>query len=342
MKYPLVSIIILNWNGKRWLKKCLPSLSKIHYSNFEIIVVNNGSTDDSDVYIKTHFPKIKIVSLIQNVGYAKASNIGADHAKGKYLLMINNDTTVTPNFLNPLVELMEKDQTIGIVQPQIRSMIHKNLLDSVGAYLTRTGFLYYFGMFKPYTNEMYMHPLYVYSIKGACFLISRKDYLNLGGFDVAFFSYVEETDLCHRMWLYGKKVLYTPSSVIYHWGGGDTQVATQSELSFYRAFRNRYYSYIKNFDLVHLFRLLPVHFIVCQLSVMLFLLKGKFKMATAIQLGSTRWIVDLPSILKKRRYIQSQIRKVSDHEIDSYIMKEPRIVYYWLSFQDIKKYKDSI
>lgn len=340
MKTPRVSVIILNWNGKKWLQKCLPSLSRIRYPNIEIIVVNNGSTDDSETYMRSRFPKIRIITLVRNVGYAKACNIGAKHATGEYLLLINNDTTVTRDFLMPLVDAMEKDKTIGIVQPQIRSMIHTDLLDSVGAFLTVTGFLYYFGMLKPHALALYARPLFVYSIKGACFLVSKKDYMTLGGFDESFFSYVEETDLCHRMWLYGKKVLYEPASVIYHWGGGDTLVATKSEASFFRAFRNRFLSYIKNFGPKNLIKILPVHFIVCELSVIAFLLKRQFRMALALQLGSVAWLYSLPDVLHKRSHIQSVIRKVRDEDIDPYIMKQPRLMYYWVCFQDIRKYKD--
>src|SRR5258708_11729 len=126
-------------------------------------------------------------------------NIGVSEAKGEYILALDNDTTVTPDFLQPLIEIMEKDKSIGIIQPQIRSMIHKELLDSVGSYMTESGILYHFGYMKPYKMEIYTKPLFAYSIKGACFLIAKKDYLKLGGLDKMFLSYVEETDLCHRM-----------------------------------------------------------------------------------------------------------------------------------------------
>lgn len=340
MKSPLVSVIILNWNGKKWLEKCLPSFSKVKYPNIEMIVVNNGSSDNSDSYIKKNFPNIKIVKIIKNVGYAKASNIGADNASGKYLLFINNDTSVTPDFLSPLVKDLETDKTIGIVQPQIRSMINTELLDSVGAFLTFTGFLYYFGLLKPYSNKIYQKPMFVYSIKGACFIISKEDYVKLGGFDVSFFSYVEETDLCHRMWLFGKKVLYDPKSYMYHWGGGDTQMVTKTEATIYRSFRNRLYSYFKNFSLIELMKILPAHFVMCELYVLLFFVRLQLNKAIAVQLATFGWIFNLPSILKKRSYIQSKIRKVSDGEIGKYIKKEPRISYYWQILIDIKNYRD--
>jgi len=340
MKQPLVSVVIPNWNGKKWLQMCLPSLSKARYPNMEIIVVNNGSVDDSHIYIKKYFPKIKIVTIKHNVGYAKACNIGVKHAGGKYLLMMNNDTTVEPDFLIPLVNDLEKDKTVGIVQPQIRSMAHRKLLDSVGTYLTFTGFLYYYGLMKPHSLILYQKPVYCYSIKGACFLMSKKDFMDLNGYDEDFFAYIEETDLCHRMWLYGKKVLYDPKSIMYHWGGGDTLPATKSEDSYYRAFRNRFYSYVKNLGFGHLVKILPIHMVGCWILSGYFLVKKQFTMAYAIFSGSIFWVFDLPALLKKRKHIQTSVRKVRDADIDPYIYRSPRLSYYLLSFRDIRKYKD--
>ena len=243
MKKPLVSIIVLNWNGKKWLAKCLPTLVKIKYKPLEIIVVNNGSTDDSAHFLKTKFPEIKVIEIKKNAGYARANNIGVKKALGKYVLLMNNDTTATPSFVTPLVDAMEMDSSIGIIQPQIRSMIYPNLLDSVGSFFTFTGFLYHFGYMKPHTLNKYNKDLFAYSIKGACFIMRRDDYIKLGGFDEDFVCYVEESDLCHRVWLSGKKVMYLPKSTIYHWGGGDMQVMTRSELTVFRSFRNRYLSF---------------------------------------------------------------------------------------------------
>lgn len=337
---PLVSIVILNWNGKDRLKKCLNSVKKISYSKKEIIVVNNGSTDGSKNFLQKYHPEIKVIELKKNVGYARGKNMGVSKSKGKYILALDNDTAVTSNFLEPLVDAMEKDKSIGIIQPQIRSMIHKNLLDSVGSFMTATGFLYHFGYMKPYSRKIYQIPLYAYSIKGACFIISKKDYLELGGLDESFLSYVEETDLCHRLWLSGKKVMYEPKSIISHWGGGDTLTMSTSESSTYRSFRNRYYSYLKNFSLIELMKIMPIHIIMCEMYVFLSLLTGKFKQAAAVQSGSVYWIFKLPSILKKRSYIQKNIRKLKDKDLNRFIRREPRLSYYWYVAKNIKAYKD--
>ena len=339
MKKPLVSLIILNWNGKKWLSQCLPTVKKITYKPVEIIVVNNGSSDDSAEFLKKNYKDIKVIELKKNVGYAKANNIGVSKAKGEYVLLMNNDTKVIPNFLNSLVEDL-KNPTVGAVQPQIRSMIHPKLLDSVVSYFTYTGFLYHFGYMKPWNKKKYQDKLFAYSIKGACFLMRKKEYLSLGGLDEDFVCYVEETDLCHRVWLSGKKVMYDPRSVIYHWGGGDMQVMTKDETTMFRSFRNRFLSYIKNLSLVKLIQILPVLFIFSEIFIVMSLVKGEFRRALGAQLGILSVLFYLPNTLQKRKFIQKNIRKVSDKKIMEHAYKNPKFSYYFLSFKNPTAYKD--
>ena len=338
-KYPKVSFIILNWNGRKWLEQLLPTVTKVAYPNTEVIVVNNGSTDDSVGFLKKHYKDIKVIELEKNVGYAKANNIGVSKAKGEYVLLINNDTKVTPTFLNPLVEDL-KDSSIGAVQPQIRSMIYPKLLDSVGSYFTCTGFLYHFGYMKPWNKKKYQDKLFAYSIKGACFLMRKKEYLKLGGLDEDFVCYVEETDLCHRVWLSGKKVLYDPRSVMYHWGGGDMQIMTKDETTMYRSFRNRFLSYVKNLSVVELFKIIPVLFVFSEIFVVMSIVKGEFRRAFGAQIGILSVLFYLPKTLQKRKFIQKNIRKVSDREIKRYVYQNPRFSYYYHFFNNPGGYKD--
>lgn len=309
-EYPLVSLIILNWNGKKWLKQGLPTVRKVKYPNKEIIVVNNGSTDDSAEFVKKNFPEVKIVEIKQNRGYAGANNIGVKSAKGKYVLLLNNDTKLTPDFLDKLVDDLENDNSIGIVQPQIRSLIKPKLLDSVCSYLTFTGYMYHYGYMKPWKEKKYQKQLFAYSIKGACFMIRKIEYLRLGGLDEDFVCYVEETDLCHRMWLSGKKVLYEPESIMYHWGGGDMQVMTKNETTMLRSFRNRFLSYIKNFSMKELLKIIPVLFIFSEMFIVLLIIKREFRKAFGAQVGVLSVPFYLPNMLKKRKFIQENIRKV--------------------------------
>lgn len=338
-KKPNVSIVVLNYNGKRWLKKCLVSIKKIRYEPFEVILVDNNSSDGSVEYVKETFPFVKIVDLSENMGYAKGNNIGAKNARGKYILFLNNDTAVTPNFLEILVGDMEEDPSIGAIQPQIRSMIEPKLLDSVVSYLTNTGIPYHFGYMKPVGNKKYDKILFGYSLKGACFMMRKRDYIKLGGLDEDFFIYVEETDLCHRVWLSGKKVVYEPKSYVYHWGGGDTELFQKSQVAMFLSFRNRTISYIKNFELKTLLKMLPLYLLLSEGYVILSLLKGRFSRAVGAQFGLLAVVVLLPGILRKREAIQSQ-RKVCDKDYLKFVLKNPNFSYYYYFFSDPKRYKD--
>lgn len=339
-KKPLVSIIILNWNGKKWLKNCLPAVRKIKYNPIEVLVVNNGSTDDSESFVKKNFPEFKLVDIKKNMGFAGANNYAIARARGKYVVMLNNDTRVTPNFLNHLVETMEKDKSIGAIQPQIRSLIDESLLDSAISYLTTTGFMYHFGYMKPWKRKMYEKPLFGYSIKGACMMMLRADYTRLGGLDEDFVCYVEESDLCHRVWLSGKKVLYSPESIIYHYGGGDMQVMTKDELTMFRSYRNRFISFIKNLSVLELIKTLPLLLLFCEAFIFMTLMNGNFRRAAGAQLGILSVPFTLSATLKKRRYIQTKIRRVDDSWVNQHVLKNPRFSYYYHFFKNPGGYKD--
>src|SRR3989344_9688199 len=119
---PLVSVIILNWNGKKFLNTCLSSLVQISNPSIEIIVVDNNSSDDSVSYMKTNFPNVKVIASDKNNGFAGGNNIGAGAALGQYLLFLNNDTKVTKDFLIPMIEACKRDAQVGCIQPEMRVM----------------------------------------------------------------------------------------------------------------------------------------------------------------------------------------------------------------------------
>lgn len=325
---PKVTILIPNYNGRKWLEQCLPTVEKSTYPNKEIVIVNNGSTDQSAQFLKENYPNARVIEIKKNRGYAGANNLGVKYARGKYVLFLNNDTQVTPNFLEPLVRKIESDKTIGAVQPQIRHMVKREVIDSVGSFFTFTGFLYHYGYFQLHKKKKYQKELSVYSVKGACFLMKKKDYIDLGGIDESFVTYIEESDLCHRILLSGKKIIYVPGSIVYHYGGGDMLIMEKSEVIIFRAFRNRFLSYFKNLSMKKLLFVLPVHLFLCQVLIIMSLLRGKFKQAIASQVGVVGWIPSLPSILRKRKYIQSHIRKISDDELFKGVERNPSFSYY--------------
>lgn len=336
---PLVSVIILNWNGKKFLHTCLSSLTQITNPRIEIIVVDNNSSDDSVLFMKENFPKVRVIASRKNNGFAGGNNIGARAATGQYLLFLNNDTKVTKIFLIPMIEAYKRDSSIGCIQPEMRVMNHPDLLDEAGAYLTMSGFLYHYGYRKEYRLSMYRTTRVVFSAKGACMLIPKRAFDQVGGFDEDFFIFFEETDLCHRLWLAGYKVVYQPDSYMYHVAGGDTTDTYTYERRVYLTFKNMNCSYFKNFGTLYLATIYPV-FVVFQMGVLFyFLLSLRFGVVKAILRGWWWNVINLHTTLQKRNTIQQSIRKVSDRMIRSSIYYNPGWYYYFCLLFDAKRYR---
>lgn len=340
---PKVSIIVLNWNGKKFLKDCLDSLKKLTYPSLEVIVVDNNSTDGSSEFVKRNYPKFTLIENKRNYGFAGGNNIGFHASGGEYVLFLNNDTVVTPSFLEPLVQNCEKDPKIGCVQPQIRLIDNKSTLDQVGSYLSFVGFLYHYGYKKKYSEKTYGKQREIFSAKGACILLPRKVFEEIGLFDEDFFIFFEETDLCFRVWLSGRKVLYEPKSLIYHVVGGDTTASDKYkyERRIYLIFKNTNCSYLKNFGTRNFLTVYPIFAVVQICIFILFLMKLRFDLTRAIVKAYWWNITNLKSTLKKRKHIQNDIRKVSDKDLDKFIKLTPRPSYYYYSlFKTTQEYND--
>ncbi len=324
-----VSIIIVNWNGLSHLKKCLPTLKKVTYKNLEIILVDNASKDDSVAYVTKNFPNIKIIKCKKNLGFAGGNNAGLPAVTGDYVLLLNNDTVVTKDFVTELVAAVEEDDEIGIVQSKILSMDYPNKLDSVGAFLTYTGFLYHYGYFQ-IDKRKYDKTKYLYTAKGACMLVRADLITRLGLFDDDFFAYFEETDLCNRVWMAGYTIVYAPKSVIYHKVGGTSNGMENAFIQFH-SFKNRINSYIKNLEVKNLALILPIHIILCEVAAISFIFKSRIDLFMAINKALLWNIANLEKTLAKRKKIQ-KMRKVSDSEFFPKVLRNPNLNYYYSLF----------
>ena len=210
MSSPLVSIIIVNFCGKNLLKECLQSLTTTNYKNYEIIIVDNNSTDDSVEFVEKNYKKIQLLMLNKNYGFAIPNNMAAKIARGKYLVFLNNDTNVTPNWLEQLIMPLEKDKTIALAQSLL--LRKNNTVDSSGDFIDTIG--------RTYSNQDSPNKeKYILSPKGACMIARRDLFLELGGFDESYFASFEDVEIGWKSWLYGYKVVVIPSSVVYHYGG---------------------------------------------------------------------------------------------------------------------------
>jgi len=338
----LVSVIIVNWNGKNWLKYSLPTITNQDYKNIEVIVVDNNSSDGSIEYISKNFPNIQIILNQTNEGFANANNIGFSKASGEYILFLNNDTVVSKNLVKDLMLFFDKNINVGIVQPKIHLFDNTELLDSVGSFLTSSGFLYHFGVNKKNLN-IYKKRTELYSVKGAC-MMAKTDCLNrasVGGeiFDSSYFAYFEETDLCHRVWLTGKSVLFYPKSLVLHKMGGTSEGMNNNFIQ-YHSYKNRINTYLKNLSFKKMVQLLPLHILLIIIFSITSLIRGNPGLFLAIHKAIIWNLINIKETIGKRNYIQKNIRVVSDDSFWKSIFKNPKISYYYHLFSSLKGYND--
>lgn len=339
----LVSVIIVNWNGKENLEECLASLFKIKYSSIEVIVVDNGSSDGSVDLVKKDFPSVKIVETKKNFGFAQGNNLGYEKSAGDYILFLNNDCIVTDNFLEKLVFYLKDNPIVGIVQPTIffhrpNTLLHKKI-NSIGSFLLKSGFLYHQDYGKKFVQQKYQHPFEVFSAYGACFLTRREIIKKIGLFDKDYFAYFEETDLCHRAWLAGYTVMTDPGVYVFHKGAQTSQGLPVPFVQFH-SFKNKLYSYLKNLDSYHLLTMLIPHILISEFGSLIYFFVGKPGYTLAIQKAIYWNIKNFKKMLTERRKVQKNIRRVLD---SSFIPKLTRSVnikyYYFLSKGELEKYE---
>lgn len=336
----LISIIIINYNGKKWLKKCFDSLLNQTYKNFEIIFVDNASIDDSIEFLKTNYSdkRIKIIKSKKNLGFAGGNNLGVDNSKGEYVLLLNNDTWVTEDYLEKFIKAFQEIPNAGSVQSKIILMNNTDKLDICGSYWTDSSFLYHYGYGKNQALEKYNKTMPFFSNMGAAMLIRRDIIDKISLFDDDFWCYYEETDFCHRVWLAGHECWYYPKAVVYHAKGGTSTKFDDSIIQFHN-FKNKLLSFIKNFESFSLIKIIPTYLILNTGLSFYFLFKGKFKNFFAFYKAIWWNIKNIKSTLEKRRRIQN-LRVKSDKDIFKQVKKNPRLSYYYYLLTGLEKYED--
>lgn len=307
-----ISICIVNYNGLKYLKDCFNSIAKTNYpfEKIETIMVDNKSSDESVDYVKSHYPWVKVLELDKNYGFAKANNIGARSARGKYIVFLNNDTVVAPDWLHKLVDVMEKDREIGIVGSKLLFLNEPQKINSAGGNITFYGGGYDIG-FLDDDSEKYNIAGNRGCVCAASMMVRREEFLSFGGFDEDYFMYSEDTDLCWRYWLYGKRVRYIPDSVIYHKFSGTTGVYRHAPLKVFYGTRNSLFNIIKNYEAhnipLPLFFSLLYHIV----KTFYFIIRLDFSLALSMIKAYFSFFIYLPRMLSKRKEIQKG-RKVRD------------------------------
>ena len=261
---PKVAVVILNWNGRHFLEKYLYSVKASTYQNFKIIVADNASTDDSINFLKQYFPEVEIIINKTNEGYAKGYNMALHQITADYFVLLNSDVEVTAGWIEPIIDLMEKDKLIGACQPKLLDEKNKKYFEYAGAcggWIDTFGYPFARGRVLEKMEEdngQYNNAMQCFWASGAAMFVRAKLFNSLGGLDEYFFAHQEEIDLCWRMQRAGYKIYVEPASVVYHVGGGTLPKGNSKKT--YLNFRNNLIMIYKNSSAGALFLKMPVRF----------------------------------------------------------------------------------
>lgn len=245
-----IAVVILNWNGKAFLEKFLPDVIKHSQDVAEVYVIDNNSSDDSVKLLRSNFTSVKIIQNIDNYGFAKGYNEGLKHIQADYFILLNSDVEVTPNWIPPVISLMESDPAIAACQPKLLNYKVRDEFEyagGAGGFIDKWGYPFCRGrMFNTFEKDtgQYNDTREIFWASGASLFIRAKNFSDAGGFDEDFFAHMEEIDLCWRLRNTGYKIMYCPESTIYHVGAGT--LAKMNPQKTYYNFRNNLMLIYKN------------------------------------------------------------------------------------------------
>ena len=301
-----ISVVILNWNGAKLLKQFLPAvLIHTQAEDCEVVVADNGSSDNSVEVMKQNFPDVRLILLDKNYGFAEGYNRALQQVDSKYIVLLNSDVETSPNWVNPLVEHLKRNRDTAAVQPKILSYTNKSMFEYAGAaggFIDRYGYPFCRGRILHELEEdkgQYDKPIEIFWATGACLCMRRVDYIEAGGLDGDFFAHMEEIDLCWRLLARGKKNVCLPQSKVYHVGGASLD--SESPRKVHLNFRNNLLMIYKNASLMQLIEIMSVRFVLDAAAASHFMVKGKWKHARAVGNAYLDFIKMRQSFKEKRK-----------------------------------------
>ena len=302
-----IAIVILNYNGKQHLQKFLPSVVQ-HSSDYNLIVADNASTDDSIAFLKEQYPEIQIIVNATNGGFAQGYNEALRHVDAEYYLLLNSDVEVSEFWVKPMLELLEENPNIAGCQPKICAYLERTKFEHAGAaggFLDENYYPFCRGRIFDQTeidSGQYDDTREVFWATGACMMIRADLFHHVGGFDTTFFAHMEEIDLCWRLKRLGYSFYAVGTSKVYHLGGGTLQYMSPQKT--YLNFRNSLFMITKNHD-GFLPSMLLKRLVLDGLATLQFIAKGQFKHIVALLRAHFSFYAHLKEMLRKRRQFKA-------------------------------------
>jgi GT2 family glycosyltransferase len=308
----LVSVVILGWNGRKFAEQFLTAaVSYCARPGYEVVYADNHSSDESVSYVREHFPSVRIIENPSNRGFAGGYNDALEHVRAKYYVLLNQDVEVTPDWLDPLVEMAESDPHIAAVQPKIRAFKNKPYFEYAGAaggLVDWLGYAFCRGrIFDTIEKDegQYDDSVDIFWASGAAMFVRSEAYWAAGGLDEDFFAHQEEIDLCWRMQNLGYRVVFQPKSTVYHVGGGSLPQGNPRKT--FLNFRNNMIMLYKNLPLSQLWWKIPMRFALDWVASIYSLIKNKnTKDVKAIFMAHVSFLRMFDRIRKKREMIKTR------------------------------------
>lgn len=314
---PLISILLVSWNSGEHLPHCLKNLEQQSFKDFEIIIIDNGSTDNGVTNLDEKYPSLNlsVKKLESNQGFAAANNIGAHLARGKWLALLNADAFPEPDWLEQLVKATQEHPKFNFFASRQIQARNPELLDGIGDVYHISGLAWRQGYNQP-AHQAGLSPREVFSACGAAALYLREKFIETGGFDTDYFSYFEDVDLSFRLRLAGGRCLYVPTAVVHHLGSASTGLS--SDFAVYHGHRNLIWTYFKDMPFTLFWLYFPLHVMVNIYLALAFLIRDKRSIVLKSKIDALR---GLPAVLRKRKYVQ-QLRSVETGEIHHIMNRE--------------------
>ena len=313
-----VSIIIPHYDGRAMLNRCLASLERTEFHEFEIVVVDNASSDGSDAMIREEFPDIRVVSSSENRGYAGGCNLGIRSTQSEYVALLNDDTEVDAGWLASLVDVLDSDSGIAAVQPKLLCLEDRNRFEyagGAGGEMDILGYPFTRGRLFDTLEEddgQYDDPKDVFWASGAACVIRRSALEDVGLLSETYFAHMEEIDLCWRLQWAGHRIVFVPGARIFHQSGSTLGAGRLEKMRLNH--RNSLVSLLRNHTAITLLWLFPLRLMMEGITVIASVFIGQPKRSVAVILGFFGTFRLWPSIVKGQRVVR-QIRRIAEGDL---------------------------
>jgi len=305
-----VAVVILNWNGRKFLQKFLPSVLDHLPKYAEVFVADNNSTDDSVIFLKDNYSSVHLLINNENGGYAKGYNDALRKIQAEYYVLLNSDIEVTQYWIEPIIELMDEKQEITACQPKIRAYHDKEMFEYAGAgggFIDKYGYPFCRGrIFQELEvdKEQYNDTIEVFWASGACMFVRAEHFWELNGLDNDFFAHMEEIDFCWRAKNNGYRIFYEPKSLVYHVGGGT--LPKNNPHKTYLNFRNNFFLLYKNLESHRMFIVFFWRLLLDGVAGIKFFMDGQAKDSWAVLRAHFSFYASIPKLHKKRKALNQQ------------------------------------